>query len=161
MIVTSDPALLEKFRFLQNANGNVPSPFDSWLLIRSLKTLTLRSRQHGLNALQVATWLEKVGVPNGWVRDVRYPGLKRTQETRGQRRERELAWEQLSDEARLWNEKQGFTRDGERGFPSGGMVSFHIKSEHEASQEKSETAEAFLESLQLFALAESLGGVES
>ncbi|KAK4052726.1 cystathionine gamma-lyase cys3 [Microbotryomycetes sp. JL201] len=160
-IVTPVPALLEKFRFLQNANGNVPSPFDSWLVIRSLKTLTLRSRQHGLNALQLATWLETVAVPNGWVRDVRYPGLKRGKETRGQRRERELAWAQLSQEARTWAEKQGYSRDGERGFPSGGMVSFHIKSQHEASQDRSDAAEAFLEALQVFALAESLGGVES
>ncbi|KAK4057482.1 cystathionine gamma-lyase cys3 [Microbotryomycetes sp. JL221] len=160
-IITPVPSLLEKFRFLQNANGNVPSPFDSWLVIRSLKTLTLRSRQHGLNALQIATWLQEVAVTNGWVRDVRYPGLKRQQETSGQRRERELAWSQLSDEAKKWVEKQGFSRDGDKGFPSGGMVSFHIQSQHEASQDKSEAAEAFLEALQVFALAESLGGVES
>jgi len=50
-LVTASPCLLAKFRFLQNAHGAVPSPFDSWLLIRSLKTLALRIRQHSLNGL--------------------------------------------------------------------------------------------------------------
>lgn len=148
-IVTSEE-YEPKFRFLQNAYGNVPSPFDAWLIIRSLKTLSLRSKQHGLNALRVARWLEEVGVPAGLVRDVRYPGLRRAQETRGQRRERELAWAQMSEQSKVWATQQGYTRDTEGGFPSGGMVSFHIKSPHEASQETSETAERFLEGLELF-----------
>lgn len=151
MIVTPDPTLLAKFRFLQNAHGAVPSPFDAWLLIRSIKTLALRSKQHGLNGLAVARYLQEVGVQQGLVRDVRYPGLKRVNETSGERAERELAWEQLSDEARRWATKQGFTRDGEGGFPSGGMVSFHIASEHRASQTNSDAAERFLEALKLFA----------
>ncbi|ORY88248.1 pyridoxal phosphate-dependent transferase [Leucosporidium creatinivorum] len=161
VIVTPIPSLLSRFRFLQNANGNVPSPFDCWLLIRSLKTLTIRSREHGLNALRVARWLQEVGVPAGLVRDVRYPGLKRAIESKGERRERELAWEQLSAEAKKWIVKQGFSAESEGGFPSGGMVSFHILSEEEGSQTNSAAAERFLEGLELFALAESLGGVES
>lgn len=95
------------------------------------------------------------------VRDVRYPGLKRAEEKRGERRERELAWNQLSGEARGWIEGRGYTRDGEAGFPSGGMVSFHISSPEERSQDVSDVAEKFLERLELFVLAESLGGVES
>lgn len=150
-IITSVPAYVEKFRFLQNAYGNVPSPFDAWLLLRSLKTLSLRSRQHGLNGLAVARWLQEVGVPAGLVRDVRYPGLKRKDETTGERRERELAWEQTTVEARKWAAKQGYSRDSEGGFPSGGMVSFHIASEDPASQTSSAAAERFLERLELFA----------
>lgn len=161
VIVTHDPTLLARFRFLQNANGSVPSPFDCWLLIRSLKTLTIRSREHGLNGLRVARWLSEVGVPAGLVRDVRYPGLKRAVETRGERRERELAWEQLSAEAKKWAVKSGFGLESVGGFPSGGMVSFHIRSEEEGSQTNSYAAERFLEGLEYFALAESLGGVES
>ncbi|KAK4697924.1 hypothetical protein P7C70_g8132, partial [Phenoliferia sp. Uapishka_3] len=160
-IITPSPALLTSFRFLQNAHGAVPSPFDCFLTIRGLKTLSLRARQHGLNGLAVARWLQETGVSSNLVRDVRYPGLYRKNETSGQKRERELAWEQMSDEARRWAEKSGYSRDGSEGFPSGGMVSFHIVSPHEKSQENSEVAEKFLEGLKLFALAESLGGVES
>lgn len=150
-IVTSDPALESKFRFLQNAYGNVPSPFDCWLLIRSLKTLAVRSKQHGLNGLQIARWLQEVGIPAGLVRDVRYPGLRREQETRGERRERELAWEQMSEQAKTWATQQGFSLDSEGGFPTSGMVSFHLKSGNEPSQESSEEAERFLEGMELFA----------
>ena len=151
VIVTADPTLLARFRFLQNANGNVPSPFDCWLLIRSLKTLTVRSREHGLNGLKVARGLQEVGVPAGLVRDVRYPGLHREVETIGERRERELAWQQMTPEAKKWAARQGFSVESQGGFPSGGMVSFHIHSEEEASQENSAGAERFLESLHLFA----------
>ncbi|KAL8283820.1 hypothetical protein RQP46_005252 [Phenoliferia psychrophenolica] len=160
-IITPSPSLLTKFRFHQNAHGAVPSPFDCFLTIRGLKTLSLRARQHGLNALAVARFLEESALPSSLVRDVRYPGLHRASETRGQKRERELAWEQMSSEARRTLEKQGYTRDGPGGFPSGGMVSFHITSPDERSQTNSDTAERFLEGLKLFALAESLGGVES
>ncbi|KAI5476266.1 cystathionine gamma-lyase [Pseudohyphozyma bogoriensis] len=160
-IITADPVLLEKFRFLQNAHGAVPSPFDSWLIIRGIKTLSLRARQHGLNGLQIARYLQEVAIPAGLVRDVFYPGLKRPNETQGQARERSLAWEQLSDQSRKWATSLGFSKDSEGGFPSGGMVSFHIRSEKPADQEDASAAEKFLESLQVFALAESLGGVES
>ncbi|SCZ96885.1 BZ3500_MvSof-1268-A1-R1_Chr4-1g06818 [Microbotryum saponariae] len=159
--ITSDPTILSKLRFLQNAYGNVPSPFDAWLIIRSLKTLAVRSRQHGLNALALATYLVEEAVPAGLVRDVRYPGLKRSVESRGEKRERELAWAQLSTAAQRWATKQGFSRDGPRGFPSGGMVSFHIVSNHAQSQTETGVADAFLRRLKIFTLAESLGGVES
>ncbi|GAA5978233.1 hypothetical protein JCM21900_004006, partial [Sporobolomyces salmonicolor] len=167
MIATPIPSLLSKFRFLQNAHGAVPSPWDSWLLIRSLKTLTLRTRQHSLNGLAVARWLFEVGVPQRLVRDVRYPGLNRgAHESRAQKRERELAWEHLSPHARKWVEQQGYRVDSPGGFPSGGMVSFHIRSgvdDREKLQDPEATgvAERFLEGLGLFVLAESLGGVES
>ncbi|GAA5935799.1 trans-sulfuration enzyme family protein [Sporobolomyces koalae] len=166
-IVTTVPSLLSKFRFLQNAHGAVPSPFDCWLLIRSLKTLALRVRQHSLNGLAVARWLQETAVPAGLVRDVNYPGLNRgAAETRSQKRERELAWSHLSPHAKKYFQSQGFSVDSPGGFPSGGMVSFHIKSPIEDKSKLQEadatqTSERFLEGLELFALAESLGGVES
>lgn len=132
-----------------------------WLVLRSIKTLSLRLRQHGLNALFLANWLYTVALPAGLVRDVNYPGLRRKDETRLQRRERELAWEQLAADAKRWMGGLGYSRDGSNGFPSGGMVSFHIVSPEIGSQEISKTAEMFLEGLEIFALAESLGGVES
>ncbi|GAA5947685.1 hypothetical protein JCM3765_001032 [Sporobolomyces pararoseus] len=166
-VVTAVPSLLAKFRFLQNAHGAVPSPFDCWLLIRSLKTLALRIRQHSLNGLAVARWLQEVAVPAGLVRDVNYPGLNRgASETRSQRRERELAWSHLTPHSKKYFQQQGYSIDSQTGFPSGGMVSFHINSginDKNQLQEASSTkaSERFLEGLELFALAESLGGVES
>jgi cystathionine beta-lyase/cystathionine gamma-synthase len=69
--VLSDDAVHERLRFLQNAVGGVPGPFDSWLVLRGLKTLALRMRQHSANAMDVACWLEQ----HPRVRRVYYPGL--------------------------------------------------------------------------------------
>jgi len=70
-VATSDPLLAERLAFLQNSLGAVPGPFDSWLVLRGLKTLALRMRQHCANAARVAGWLgEHPGVER-----VRYPGL--------------------------------------------------------------------------------------
>ncbi len=68
---TSDPAVAERLRFLQNALGTVPGPFDSWLVLRGLRTLAVRMRQHCANAHRVAEFLE--GHPAA--ERVRYPGL--------------------------------------------------------------------------------------
>ncbi|XP_018333091.1 cystathionine gamma-lyase-like isoform X2 [Agrilus planipennis] len=70
-IVLNDETLHTKLRFLQNAMGIVPSPFDSAQVNRSLKTLALRMQQHSKNALAVAKFLE--GHPN--VDKVLHPGL--------------------------------------------------------------------------------------
>ena len=70
-IVTSDAPLYERLKFLQNAAGAVPSPFDSWLVLRGLKTLALRMERHSENALRLAQWLEK----HPQVKRVIYPGL--------------------------------------------------------------------------------------
>jgi cystathionine beta-lyase/cystathionine gamma-synthase len=70
-LILSDDALHERLRFLQNALGGVPGPFDSWLVLRGLKTLALRMRQHSANAMEVACWLEQ----HPRVRRVYYPGL--------------------------------------------------------------------------------------
>lgn len=64
--------LIEKIAFLQNACGAVPSPFDSYLVLRSLKTLPLRMQRHCENARNLSSWLEK----NPKVDKIIYPGLK-------------------------------------------------------------------------------------
>jgi cystathionine gamma-synthase len=70
-LVTSDAELATRLRFLQNSIGAVPSPFDSWLLLRGLKTLALRMRAHSLGAAKVAESLK--GHPA--VESVYFPGL--------------------------------------------------------------------------------------
>lgn len=71
MVVTSNQTLADKVRFLQNATGAVPSPFDCFLVLRGLKTLPVRMERHGQNALALATWLES----DPRVERVFYPGL--------------------------------------------------------------------------------------
>ena len=51
---TNDPTVAERLRFLQKSLGAVPGPFDCWLVLRGIKTLALRMRQHCLNAMEVA-----------------------------------------------------------------------------------------------------------
>jgi len=122
-LIVNDKALSEKIYFLQKSMGGVPSPFDCYMALRSLKTLGLRMRAHNANAMKVAQYLEK----HPKVTRVVYPGLEsHPQHT--------LAKKQMT------------------GF--GGMITFFIKG---GLQE----AKTFLESVRVFALAESLGGVES
>src|SRR5579859_3693773 len=54
LVVTADPELGQRVKFLQNACGAVLGPFDSWLLIRGIETLHLRIQQHGTNAAAIA-----------------------------------------------------------------------------------------------------------
>jgi cystathionine gamma-lyase len=70
-VVTSNPDFYERMKFYQNAAGGVPGPFDSWIVLRGLKTLAVRMRQHEENALAVAEFLQ--GHPE--VETVSYPGL--------------------------------------------------------------------------------------
>jgi cystathionine beta-lyase/cystathionine gamma-synthase len=70
-LITSDEDLYQRLKFLQNAVGGVPGPFDSWLVLRGLKTLAVRMRQHSANAMDVACFLEQQ--PS--VKRVYYPGL--------------------------------------------------------------------------------------
>jgi cystathionine beta-lyase/cystathionine gamma-synthase len=72
MAVTSDDDLYASLKFHQNAAGGTPGPFDSWLLLRGLKTLELRMRQHERNAMAVACFLET----RPEVARVLYPGLR-------------------------------------------------------------------------------------
>jgi len=71
IVVTRDAALAERLRFLQNAIGAVPSPFDCYLVLRGLKTLPVRMRRHTETALHIARFLEE----QPGVASVRYPGL--------------------------------------------------------------------------------------
>jgi len=59
IVLLSDEALHTRLRFLQNAVGAVPSPFDCYLAMRSMKTLAVRMEQHQKNGLAVARFLEK------------------------------------------------------------------------------------------------------
>jgi len=68
---TNDPTIAERLYFLQKSLGAVPGPFDSWLVLRGIKTLAVRMRQHCDNAMTVAIWLER----HGNVERVLYPGL--------------------------------------------------------------------------------------
>jgi cystathionine gamma-synthase/cystathionine gamma-lyase len=70
LVLRSDE-LYERLKILQNAVGGVPGPFDSWLVLRGIKTLALRMRQHSANAMQVACFLEQ----HRRVKRVYYPGL--------------------------------------------------------------------------------------
>jgi cystathionine beta-lyase/cystathionine gamma-synthase len=70
-VLAKDEALFAPIRFLQNATGAVPSPFDCWLTLRGLKTLELRMLRHQENASRIASALN--GHPR--VRGVYYPGF--------------------------------------------------------------------------------------
>ena len=69
---TSDAALAERLRFLQNAMGAIPSPFDCYLVLRGVKTLPVRMRQHTASAGTIAARLAK----HADVERVIYPGLE-------------------------------------------------------------------------------------
>ncbi len=71
VIVTGDDDLLERLRFLQNAAGPVPGPFDAYLVLRGLKTLGVRMDRHCANASAIASFLDT----DPRVDSVWYPGL--------------------------------------------------------------------------------------
>lgn len=71
-IMLSDTKLYERLKFLQNALGAIPSPFDSFLVGRGLKTLAVRMKEHSVNGLTIAKALEK----NARIEKVIYPGLE-------------------------------------------------------------------------------------
>jgi cystathionine beta-lyase/cystathionine gamma-synthase len=57
-LITDDPKIFEELKFIQNACGAVPSPQDCFLLLRGIKTLSLRVQRHAENAQRVAEFLE-------------------------------------------------------------------------------------------------------
>ena len=122
-LMTNKKSFYDKVWTLQNSMGPSQSPFDSWLVLRGLKTLAIRMEAHQKNAKKVAQYLEK----HPKVERVVYPGLKSHPQHR-------IAKSQMS------------------GF--GGMITFFLKGDIKKSRK-------FLEKVKLFALAESLGGVES
>jgi len=122
-VVTSDAAMRERLKFLQNAAGAVPGPMDCFLVLRGIKTLPLRMDRHGENALAVAQFL----ADHPKVMEVIYPGLE-------SHPQHAVAARQM--------------RNG------GGMISFFVEGGEAAARELASRTK-------LFALAESLGGVES
>ncbi|HEX5474416.1 MAG TPA: PLP-dependent aspartate aminotransferase family protein [Vicinamibacterales bacterium] len=70
-VLAREPGVFEPVKFLQNATGAIPSPFDCWLTLRGLKTLELRMQRHAENAEAIARALEA----HAMVRRVYYPGL--------------------------------------------------------------------------------------
>ena len=123
LVINDNPKLAEKIKYIQNAVGSVPSPFDCYMLVRSIKTLAVRMERHNNNALEIANYLSK----HNKVNNVFYPGLNSDPN-------HEVAKKQM------------------KGF--GGIVSIDLKGDINS-------AKKFLENIEIFTLAESLGGVES
>lgn len=128
ILVTNKPELAQQLRFLQNAIGSVMGPFDSYMVLRGIKTLAVRMKQHCASAQRIAEWL----ATQPKVDRVIYPGLT----THPQH---ELAKRQM---------RLGSTAAG------GGMITMFLKGGLAESRR-------FLETVSIFTLAESLGGVES
>jgi cystathionine beta-lyase len=72
LVVTATKELGEKIKFIQNASGGVLGPHDSWLVIRGLETLHLRAKEHSVNAIKVARFLQQ----HPAIDRVYYPGLE-------------------------------------------------------------------------------------
>jgi cystathionine gamma-lyase len=122
-VVVDTDELRQRLAFLQNAVGAVPSPMDSFLVMRGTKTLHVRMQRHEDNARAIAAYLAR----HPQVAKVIYPGLES-------------------------HPQHALARTQARGF--GGMISFVLKGGLDESRR-------FLSACRLFALAESLGGVES
>jgi len=69
--VVKNPAHLEWLAFVQNSSGAILSPFDSWLVLRGIKTLVVRMERHETNAREIARYLSE----HPKVRKTYYPGL--------------------------------------------------------------------------------------
>jgi len=122
-VVTSNSEVCERLKFLQNAIGAVPGPFDCWLTLRSVKTLAVRMEAHQRGAERIVELLRA----HPAVAKVYYPGLP-------DHPGHDIARRQMT------------------GF--GGMVSFVVRGDFEATKR-------IAAATRLFALGESLGGVES
>jgi len=72
LVINNNTELAEKIKYIQNAVGSVPSPFDCYMLVRSIKTLAVRMERHNFNALEIANYLSN----HDKVNKVFYPGLK-------------------------------------------------------------------------------------
>ena len=71
-VIVNDKELADRLYYLQNAIGGVLGPWDSYLMIRGIKTLGVRMDRHVANAIKVAKWLDK----SGYVEKVYFPGLE-------------------------------------------------------------------------------------
>lgn len=124
VVLTDRPEIQEQMKFVQKSVGAVPSPFDCWLTMEGLKTLSLRMERHAANGMRVAKYLEA----HPKVAKVTYPGL-------ASHPRHEVAARQM-----------------ENGFS--GMISFELAGGIEAGIR-------LMNSVELCALAESLGAVET
>lgn len=122
-VMLNDEDYFKRMQFTQNAVGAIMSPFDSYLVLRGLKTLGIRMKAHQKNGLIIADYLKN----RKEVRQVIYLGIQ-------EHPQHILASKQSS------------------GY--GGMLTFELNADLERSKK-------FVESLNIFATAESLGGVES
>ena len=128
ILVAKDKELAEKLHFIQKSGGAIPSPFDAWLLLRSVKTMAMRVQKASDNAMVLAKYFD------GHVKIVKtiYPGLD-------SHPEKKIA------------QKQQHSPNGNIVY--GSMVSLVFVSKLELDK--------FVNKINLFSLAESLGGVES
>ena len=124
MVCTDRDDVQEQMKFVQKSVGAVPSPFDCWLVMEGLKTLSLRMARHAENGMRVAEYLES----HAKVSKVIYPGL-------ASHPMHEVAAKQM-----------------EHGFS--GMISFELTGGIDAGIQ-------LMNSVELCALAESLGAVET
>ena len=122
LVAVDSDELAERIAFIQNSTGGVLGPFDSFLLIRGIKTLGVRMDRHVENAEKAAKFL----LDHKAVKKVYYPGLP---------------------------DAQGAEITKRQAKNGGAMISFELYENYDINK--------FFESLQLVALAESLGGVES
>jgi cystathionine gamma-synthase len=122
-VVARDAAVFDQLKWWANCNGLTGAPFDSYLTLRGLRTLSVRLRQHQENAERIAARLEA----HDAVRKVYYPGLA-----------------SHAGHALAARQQKGF----------GAMLSFELDGDLQQ-------VEAFVNGLEYFSLAESLGGVES
>lgn len=124
ILCTNSDELNERLAFIQNTCGATPGPMDSFLVLRGIKTLHIRMKQHCENGKLVAEFLKN----HPKVEDVYWPGFK-------DHKNHDIAAKQMRD--------------------FGGMISFTMKGDN------MEDAFTVLKKTSIFALAESLGGVES
>jgi cystathionine gamma-synthase len=132
VLATDREDLHERLKFLQNAIGAVPGPFDCFLVLRGIRTLALRMERHAANATAVAEALA-AREDLAWLR---YPGLRDGPHAHPQA---DLCARQMTH--------------------PGGMIALRPAARDGRNPE--ERAKRFAEATRIFALAESLGGVES
>ena len=122
LVVVKEEDLAKKIHFIQNSTGGILQPFDSFLLIRGIKSLGVRMDRHVSNAQRAAEFLDN----NNAIKRVYYPGLP---------------------------DDEGYKLNKSQALNGGGMISFELNNGYNIDK--------FFQALDLIALAESLGGVES
>ena len=128
ILVAKNKRLAEKLHFIQKSGGAIPSPFDAWLLLRSVKTMAMRVQKASDNAMILAKYFND----QSKIAKVIYPGLEAHPE-------------------HTIAKKQQHNPGGDIIYGSMVSIVFHSKSE----------LDSFIDKINLFSLAESLGGVES